>query len=136
MASENVVEREEEAEEEVEDGVSLVQKGRSREEQENGDGLSGGGQIGAPRQHGGVEEGDLPEAEEEAGSAERQDPEEEAAEAEEAAADLALMESDLEARLAEWQQHQGGDGGLAEDAWRALESRTASLSQELSEQLR
>ena len=136
MASENVEGREEDVEEDVEDGVSLVQKGRSREEQENGDGLSGGGQIGAPRQHGGVEEGDLPEAEEEVGSAERQDPEEEAAEAEEAAADLALMESDLEARLAEWQQHQGGDGGLAEDAWRALESRTASLSQELSEQLR
>ena len=57
------------------------------------------------------------------------------AEAKETPADLASMTAVLEAALANWQSH-GAAAGAAEDAWRALESRTASLSQELCEQLR
>jgi len=56
---------------------------------------------------------------------------------EEAEAMVAALEEDLEARLAEWQLN-GSSGGarIAEDAWRALETRTSSLAQELTEQLR
>ena len=46
------------------------------------------------------------------------------------------MEEDLETRLAEWQLDGGASGDAAEDAWRVLESRTSSLAQELTEQLR
>ena len=65
------------------------------------------------------------------------EPPEETAEdaAEAASAEIASMQADLEARLAEWQLH-GAASGASEEAWRALESRTASLSQELCEQLR
>ncbi|KOO34118.1 type a von willebrand factor domain-containing protein [Chrysochromulina tobinii] len=52
-----------------------------------------------------------------------------------AAADLERMQLELEGRLAEWQL-KGAESGAAEDAWRALEGRTSSLSQELCEQLR
>ena len=64
------------------------------------------------------------------------DEEEEALEEAEAA--MADMEEDLETRLAEWQLDGGASGDVraAEDAWRALESRTSSLAQELTEQLR
>ena len=64
------------------------------------------------------------------------DEEEEALEEAEAA--MSDMEEDLETRLAEWQLDGGASGDVraAEDAWRALESRTSSLAQELTEQLR
>jgi len=56
-------------------------------------------------------------------------------EGEDAISSMEVMQADLESRLAEWQLH-GAAGSAAEEAWRALEGRTASLSQELCEQLR
>ena len=108
-----------------ENGVSLVERGTARGEDDEGD--DAGGHVGELRD--GLT-GPQPEDEEAMA-----DPDDEAAAAEDAAADMEVMQADLEARLAEWQQH-GAASGAAEDAWRALESRTASLSQELSEQLR
>ena len=118
---------------EAEDGVSWADASRGEGREEGGEG--GGGHVGEMRTYdprAALDPNAPPGAETGEGSLGVHD-DDEANEA--ASADLERMNEELEARLAEWQL-KGAESGAAEDAWRALEGRTSSLSQELCEQLR
>ena len=111
-----------------ESGVSWADASHTEGREEGGEG--GGGLIGAMRApYADAAHDDANEAGE-GGVGVNEDEANEAA-----AADLERMQQELEGRLAEWQL-KGAESGAAEDAWRALEGRTSSLSQELCEQLR